>query len=109
MVADSLSRQYEELYHYLAFSLPHFGLVDELKQEYIQNSHFITLIHKLQSGESLKWDLSWKNDLLYFGTRLFLVPTCSLVTKLLYEFHSIPAAGHFGVANTYRCLASQFY
>ena len=57
----------------------------------------------------MKWELYWKNGLLYKGQQLFLVPTSALIPILLHEFHSAPQAGHFGVFKTYRRLVSQFF
>lgn len=84
VVADSSSRKFNCLLQFLAYSMPYFGLVDDLKKEYTTNTGFKDIIAKPEQGQELMWPLEWKQGILYNGSKLFLVLTSTLVPVLLY-------------------------
>ena len=108
-MADALSRQFTDEGQMLEWSAPCFSFIEKLRKEYQTLPLFQQLLFDLQQGLTYKYSLSWKNGLLYYNNKLFLVPQSALIPILLKEYHVSPSDGHFGFLKTYKRISSEFF
>lgn len=109
-VADAFSRKFEpnnaEL---LAISSPVLGLVDRIKQFYLQHGNGQALIAKWHEDPDKRSKFNFIDGLLYVGERLYVPDACGLQTPILHEFHASPLGGHSGTKATLARIAASFY
>lgn len=113
VVADALSRQFTEppSLHFssatlLSFSIPTFSFLTELRAEVATDPYYQNL---LNSSSPHNHQFQLKHGLLFTNNRLCLNPSSPLKSKILFELHNTPVAGHAGVRKTLSRLATSFY
>lgn len=108
LVADALSRMpnVEQLF---PLSTVSFGIIDQLKQENLQDPELLDLQHRLCEDPVSLSDFSLREGLLFFRDRLVSSSTSSLHGKLLKEFHESLIGGHSGITRTFHRLSTNFY
>jgi hypothetical protein len=109
VVADSLSRKYEDegsLFS-LSFILPNW--LQAVRQEWLQDPKSLQLIQQLQSSAPTPPGYSWLHDELRYKGRLYLSKQSKLKYMVLSELHATPTVGHFGFTKTYDRVKRSFF
>lgn len=105
-VADSLSRLPAEHYH--IYTQVENTIISELRNANTLEPELLKF-HALHGQNKLPPNFEVHNGLLLYHSCLYIPQDSPLVTKVLYEFHSIPQGGHAGSLKTYKRVAEQFY
>jgi hypothetical protein len=109
VVVYALSRKYEDegsLFS-LSFILPYW--LQDVHQEWIQDSKSSHLIQKLHSNSLVSSGYSWINDELQYKGRLYLSTQSKLESMLLFELHATSTVGHSGFIKTYDWVKRSFF
>ena len=107
-MADALLHQHDDNGSFYGISVPSFGIIHSLKNEYTDLPEFCTVLTDLEQGKTMKWPLQMRNQLLY-GTGIFVVSQSQLIPLSIKEYHNSPASGHFGAYKTNKRLATEFF
>lgn len=91
----------------LFFSIPIFKLIDQIKAEVASEPYYHDLL--LKPTTSFHSPFFIRDGLIYKNHRICLNPSSPLISKLLFEFHNTPVAGHGGVSKTLARIAQGFY
>ena len=83
VVADALSRQYEDDTSLLSLSAPIPDWLNQSHQEWLQVPSTTQLIHRIQADPNPPQDYSWMENTLKYKGRLVLLPTSTLKTPIL--------------------------
>jgi hypothetical protein len=109
VVADALSRKYEDegsLFS-LSFIVPDWLQI--VRQEWLQDPKSSQLIQQLQSNAPTSPGYSWLHDELRYKGHLYLSKQSKLKSMLLSELHATPTAGHSGFTKTYDRVKRSFF
>ena len=114
VVADALSRKTEEISE-ITEVISH--LAEEIKNSYQEDQGVQAIIKVLERPEEAttpelrkqakKYVV--KDNLLYWGNRVYIPNQPKLRLKIFQEYHDVPAAGHFGFDKTYETISRSFY
>jgi hypothetical protein len=109
VVADALSRKYEEegsLFS-LSFIVPDW--LQAVLQEWLQDPKSSHLIQQLQTNAPSPPRYSWLQDELRYKGRLYLRIQPKLKSMVLVELHATPTVGHSGFSKTYDRVKRSFF
>jgi hypothetical protein len=109
VVADSLSRKYEDegsLFS-LFFFIPDW--LQDVHQEWLQDPKISHLIQQLQSNSPVSLWYSWHNDELHYKGRLYLSEQSKLKSTVLSELHDMTTAGNLGFTKIYDRVKCYFF
>jgi hypothetical protein len=109
VVADALSRKYEEegsLFS-LSFIVPDW--LQAVHQEWLQDPKSSHLIQQLQTNAPTPPGYSWLQDELRYKGHLYLSKQSKLKSTILSELHATPTAGHSGFTKTYDRVKRSFF
>jgi hypothetical protein len=109
VVADALSRKYEEegsLFS-LSFIVPDWLQV--VRQEWLQDPKSLHLIQQLQTNAPAPPGYSWLQDELRYKGHLYLSKQSKLKSTVLSELHATPTAGHSRFTKTYDRVKRSFF
>jgi hypothetical protein len=104
VVVDALSRKDEEVRAY-ATTIVIPDWLDEIRVEYAKDPESNSIINNLDQNPKFEW----KNDILWYKDRIYLIPSSKFKMKVLKESHSSPATGHVGFFKTYYNARQSFY
>ena len=109
MVADALSRKYENegsLFS-LSFIVPDWLQV--IRQEWLHDPKSLHLIQQFQSNSPFSPGYSWLHDELRYKVCLYLCKQTKLKSTVLFELHDTPTVGHSGFTKTYDRVNRSFF
>jgi hypothetical protein len=109
VVADALSRKYEDegsLFS-LSFIVPDW--FQAILQEWLQDPKILKLIQQLQSSSLAPPGYSWLHDELRYKGHLYLSKQSKLKSMILSELHATPTTGHSGFTKTYDRVKRSFF
>jgi hypothetical protein len=109
VVADALSRKYEEegsLFS-LSFIVPDW--LQAMRQEWLQDPKISHLIQQLQTNAPAPPGYSWLQDELRYKGHLYLSKQSKLKSTILFELHATPTVGHSGFTKTYDRVKRSFF
>ena len=109
VVADALSRKYEEQGSLLSLSSPVLDWLEEAQQEWSNDSSLSQVIKKIQENAQPQPGYTWQDDTLRYKDRLVLSSNSALKHRILTELHSSPLAGHSGFQKTYARARRSFF
>jgi len=109
VVADALSRKYEEQGSLLSLSSPVLDWLEEARQEWSNDSSLSQVIKKIQENAQPQPGYTWQDDTLRYKDRLVLSSNSALKHRILTELHSSPLAGHSGFQKTYARARRSFF
>ncbi|XP_020250776.1 uncharacterized protein LOC109828155 [Asparagus officinalis] len=110
MVADGLSRIYEDAVEISAISTVSCDWLKEIKIMCSEDDFFKEIDDKLQQGHLSSEEYSRREGVYYYKGRILLSPNAQdLKTSLLNEHHNSPSAGHSGITRTLHRLRRSFY
>lgn len=92
-----------------AISGPTFPLLDDITKAVHEDPKTQTLIKRLQEGTCLNPNLQWRNDLIFWGNRIYIPDNIALRNKIIAEFHDSKTGGHSRIKGTIKRIASNFY
>lgn len=96
-VADSLSRQHEEVELKVIISYPIWQQGQSIQNDVPNDPVLKGIIEDLQVNPESRPGYSLKSGLLFYKDRLVLTANSPLIPLLLEEFHSSPNGGHSGI------------
>ena len=116
VVPDALSRRIDLFNVQVDFEVDQ-TFLSELKAGYLQDPEWAVILSSLQNPKSTPQLL--KNRIKRFsvqdglilleGTRICVPDAFSLRSRLFYDFHDAPLAGHFGFYKSYTALSDRYY
>ena len=109
IVADALSRQFEEESTLLAISLPIPEWIEEACKEWFSHPGLSQLITQLQADPNSTEGYSWQDEILRYKDRVVISPTSTLKSHILAELHSSPTTRHSSFQKTYACTRRSFF
>ena len=109
MVVDALSRKFEDDGSLFALSLPNNSWLEEVRQEWMDNTTIRKLIQRLQTDTNPPKGYTWKKDTLRYKGHIILARKSTLKERVLKEMHSSSAAGHSGFYKTYGRAKRSFF
>ena len=109
VVANALSRQYEDEASLLSLSTTILDWLNHTFQEWIQDPSIARLIHRIQTDPNPPHGYSWMDYTLKYKGWLVLLPTSTLKIPILHELHSLAIAGHSGFQKTYARARRSFF
>lgn len=92
-----------------AVSGPTFPLLNDLQQALRQDATAQTIIEQITSGTSTNPKFTFRNDLLFWGNRLYVPDNVELQNKIIDELHNSKIGGHSGIKATVSRVASNFF
>ena len=110
MVADALSRKYEDVEALLcALLIIQPNWIIEAREEWKNDPSVWTLIQQLQKDPSVSNNFVWKNDSLCYKNHLYIFKESQLKQKVLLELHTSPIGGHSGFLKTYHRFKRNYF
>jgi hypothetical protein len=109
VVADALSRKYEDegsLFS-LSFIVPDW--LQDVRQEWLHDPKSSHLIQRLHSNCLVSPGYSWLNEELRYKGHLYLSKQSKLKSTILYELHATPTSGHSEFTKTYDRVKHSFF
>jgi hypothetical protein len=79
--------------------------LDEIRVEYAKDPESNSIINNLDQNPKFEW----KNNILWYKDKIYLIPSSKFKMKVLKESHSSPATGHVGFFKTYYNARQSFY
>jgi hypothetical protein len=109
VVADALSRKYEEegSIFSLSFIVPDW--LQAVHQEWLQDPKSLHLIQQLQTNAPASPGYSWLQDEILYKGNLYLSKQSKLKSTILSELHATPTMGHSGFTKTYDRVKCSFF
>jgi hypothetical protein len=104
IAADALSRKDEEVKAY-ATTIVILDWLDEIRVEYAKDSESNSIINNLDQNPKFEW----KNDILWYKNKIYLIPSSKFKMKVLRESHSSPTSRHVDFFKTYYNARQSFY
>jgi hypothetical protein len=109
VVADALSRKYEEDGSLFSLSFIVSDWLQAILQEWIQDPKSSYLIQQLQTNAPAPPGYSWLQDELRYKGHLYLSKQSKRKSTVLSELHATPIAGHSGFTKTYDRVKCCFF
>jgi len=109
IVADALSRHFEEEHTLLAISLPIPEWIEEARREWFSHPWLSQLITQLQADPNSTKGYSWQDEILHYKDRVVISPTSTLKSPILAELHSSPIVGHSSFQKMYARTRRSFF
>jgi hypothetical protein len=109
VVADALSRKYEDEGSLFSLSFIVLDWLQVVHQEWIQDPKSSHLIQQLKNKALAPPGYSWIQDELRYKGRLYLNKQSKIKSMVLYELHATPIAGHSGFTKTYDPIKCSFF
>jgi hypothetical protein len=91
----------------LSFIVPDW--LQPIRQEWLQDPIFFSLLHQLQHNSLVSPGYSWHNEELRYKGHLYLCNKSKHKSTMLYELHASPTVGHSGFTKTYERLKRSFF
>ena len=109
VVADALSRKYEEegTLFSLSFIVPNW--LQAVHQEWLQDPKSLQLIQQLQNKAQTPPSYSWLQDEDRYKGLLYLSKQSKLKSMVLSELHATPTVGHSEFTKTYDRVKRSFF
>lgn len=104
-IADSLSRQIEEVELNNLKSFPIWLQSQQVQQEVTEDEQLKQVIEDLLKDPNSREGFSLQQGVLLYQNRLVLSSKSPCVPLILQEIHSSPAGGHSGFLRTYKRVA----
>jgi hypothetical protein len=101
VVANALSKKYEEKGSLFSLSIIVADLVNEIRNEWFIVPNISNLIQQLQYDSNVSLSYTWHNDELCYKRCLYLIKQFNFKSILLFELHASPTRSHFGFHKTY--------
>jgi hypothetical protein len=79
--------------------------LDEIRVEYAKDPESNSIINNLDQNPKFEW----KNGILWYKNRIYLIPSSKFNMKVLRESHNSPTSGHVGFFKTYYNARQSFY
>jgi hypothetical protein len=108
VVADALSRKYEEEGSFFSISFIVLDWLQAVRQEWLQDPKSSHLIQQLQTNAPAPPGYSWLQDKLRYKGHLYLSKQSKLKSMVLFELHATPTAGHSEFTKTYYRVKHSF-
>ena len=109
VVADALLRKDEDVEALLcAISIIQLDWINEAREEWKNDEEVWELIRMLQQDPITSDTFKWKNDSLWYNSRLYLCKNSQLKQNILMELHTSPLGGHSGFLKTYHKVKKEF-
>jgi hypothetical protein len=110
VVADALSRKYEDEGSHYSLSLSLYRIGSKLfAREWLHDPKSLHLIQQLHSNSPASPGYSWLNDEIRYKGCLYLSKQSKLKSTVLSEFHATPTAEHSGFTKTYDRVKCSFF
>ena len=109
VVADALSRQFEDEGTLQSISLPIPNWIEEDCKEWFSCPSLSQLINNLREDPNSSADYFSKDDILHYKVQVVISPTSTLRTHILEEFHSSTTTGHSGFQKIYAFTCRSFF
>lgn len=109
IVADALSRTFDNQASLSAISMPIPNWLASVQQGYDSDSSLSQIIHQLANNPSAIPHYSWDGASLRYKGRLVLPQNPALHQAIFYELHASPSAGHSGFLKTYERARRNFF
>ena len=101
IVADALSRTFDDQGSLSAISMPVPNWLQSVQQGYVNDSSLSQIIQRLDNNPSAVPHYSWDGASLRYKGRLVLPQNTALQQAIFYELHASPSAGHSSFLKTY--------
>lgn len=92
----------------MILSVPHNLFLDQLKQMFVQDQTYQTLLQQVLTSPQDHPGFTSKSHLLYFNNKIWLPAGHDLTKVLMDEFHQTPLGGHMGVTKTLDSIQQHF-
>jgi len=93
----------------LAYSAPIHSLIEELRIFNSTSPEIQSLIHRIEKENLRAQGYEFREGLMFFKGRFYILPNSKFVDKLLQEFHDGYIGGHSGIDRTYNRLSTHFW
>lgn len=107
-VADTLSRISKHV-EYAAMSIPQWQHWDTLQHELWEDNFLKKICDDIESDPCTHMGFSVENGVLYYKGRLVIPKTSTLISNIIWKFHSSPMGGHSGESKTYQQIAAELF
>ena len=109
VVADALSRKYEEEGSLFSLSFIVLDWLQAVHQEWLQDPKSFHLIQQLQNKALAPLGCSWLQDELRYKGHMYLSKQSKLKSTVLSELHATTTTGHSGFTKTYDRVKCSFF
>ena len=110
MVADSLSRKYEDFEEFLcSLLIIQNNWAMEAREEWKNDPSMWTLIQQLQMDPSVLDTFVWKNDSLLYKDCLYICMESQLKQNVILELHTSMIRGHSRFLKIYQSVKKEFF
>jgi len=104
--ADLLSRRPDLIVAAITSSIDHNSIIDSINEYYSKDAEAEEIIKKIKEGNYVD-KYHYTNNVLYLNNLIY-VPD-GLRKKIIQNYHSSPAAGHFGINKTKELIKRNYF